>query len=432
LPTLTPRQAEFIARDERFRLLVAGFGSGKTWGGCASICKTAWEFPGADQGYFGPTHGHTRDIFYPTIEEVAADWGLDCTISPGNREVALSHAGKVRSVIRCRSMDRPDSIIGFKIARGVVDEIDTMPSIKATAAWRKIIARLRQDIPGLVNGADVTTTPEGFGFAYQTFEKAPRENPALRDLYSLTRCSTYENEGNLPPGYIESLKASYPANLIEAYLYGKFINLTQGSVYHEYDREKNASGESIQEGDVLYIGMDFNVGKMASIAHVKRAGEPHAVDEIINAFDTPDMIRLIKERYWRYIDGVYRKTHEIRVYPDSTGGSRKSAHAGTTDIQLLRDAGFIVSAPKGNPPVRDRVNAVNALIRNSEGLRRYRVNVDKCPTLAEKLEQQAYNDQGEPDKKNDVDHAPDAAGYFIHREYPLRRPATRINIGVAM
>jgi hypothetical protein len=171
---------------------------------------------------------------------------------------------------------------------------------------------------------------------------------------------------------------------------------------------------------------------MAAIVHIKREGIPHAVGEIINAYDTKDMIRLIKERYWQYLDGEYQKTHEIRVYPDSSGGSRKSVDASITDIQLLKAAGFIVSAPAANPPVKDRVNSTNALICNSEGLRRLFVNVDECPTFAENLEQQAYTERGEPDKSSDMDHTNDAAGYFYHRDYPLRRPVTKLNMRVAM
>jgi len=432
LPTLTPPQGRFLNRPERFRSLISGFGGGKTWAGCASICKTSWEHPGAGLGYFGPTYTDIRDIFFPTIEEVAFDWGLDCDIHPGNKEVMLSYAGQERTIIRCRSMDRPSSIVGFKIARAVVDEIDTLPMVKATTAWRKIIARLRQKAPGLQNGADVITTPEGFGFAYQTFEKAPRDDKDLRSLYGLVRCSTYDNEANLPEGYIESLRASYPANLIEAYLYGRFVNLTQGTVYREYNRKLNRSRETIQENEPLFIGMDFNIGKMSAEVHVKRDGVPHAVDELVGALDTPDMIKRITERYWQFIDGDYRKTHQIVIYPDASGKARKTVGASSTDLTLLRDAGFGISAPAANPPVRDRVNSMNAMFCNSKNERRYFVNDDKCPTYAENLEQQAYDASGEPDKKSGKDHTNDAGGYFIHRDYPLRRPVTKLKLGVAM
>jgi hypothetical protein len=76
----------------------------------------------------------------------------------------------------------------------------------------------------------------------------------------------------------------------------------------------NNSSEEEQPGEALYIGMDFNVGKMAGIVHVLRLGLPHAVTEIINAYDTPDMIRIIKERFWLYADGDYRKVREIYIY----------------------------------------------------------------------------------------------------------------------
>lgn len=63
----------------------AGFGSGKTWVGCGGICKGMWEHPKINQGYFAPTYPQIRDIFYPTIEEVAFDWGLSVKINEGNR-----------------------------------------------------------------------------------------------------------------------------------------------------------------------------------------------------------------------------------------------------------------------------------------------------------------------------------------------------------
>ena len=436
-PKLIKPQAEFVNLDVAFPAFIGGFGSGKTWAGCSKLLKSAWEFPRVPLGYFGPTYGDIKHIFFPTIEECAATWGLNIGIRTGDFEVDLFNGRTYRATIICRSMKNASDIRGFKIGRGLVDEIDTLKPSNAADAWRKIIARRRFKFKGS-GWIGITTTPEGFGFAWQSWEKDVRDdivNGSKRDLaskYQLVRASTYENEINLQDDYIESLLASYPENLIQAYLHGLFVNLTHGSVYRQFDRKLNGSSETVQKDDVLFVGMDFNVGKMAAVFHVKRDGNPHGVDEIVNAYDTPDMIRIIKERYWHYIDGNYRKTHEIRVYPDSSGGSRKSVTASETDIQLLKEAGFSVSAPPSNPPVKDRVNSLNAMICNAMGERRYRINVDKCPHTVECLEKQAYNDQGEPDKSSDLDHHPEAVGYFIHRDYPLRRPVTKLNIGIAM
>lgn len=431
MPALIRPQAKFLALPHKYRAYVAGYRAGKTWAGAAAKCKQSWEQPRMLLGYFAPTYPQIRDIFYPTIEEVAHDWGLRADIKQSNKEVHLFSGRSYRSTIICRSMENPSTIIGFAIGHALVDEIDTMPMQKAEDAWRKIIARLSQK-GGVPGGIDVTTTPEGFHFTHKTWVKNIRDNPELQKLYGMIQASTYENAANLPPDYISSLMASYPDNLIDAYLNGQFVNLTQGAVYINYDRKLNASQERVQADEPVFVGMDFNIGKMAAVIHVKRHGVPHAVDEVVNAYDTPDMIRILREKYWKYLDGDWRRTRQIRIYPDSTGKNRTRLGAGMNDIALLEQAGFIVSAKRANPPVRDRVLAMNAMFCNAKGERRYFVNTDACPTYAECLEQQSYDERGEPDKKSDKDHHPDAGGYFISYDYPVERPVTKLDIRYAI
>lgn len=425
MPTLNVPQGQFLALPHKFRAFVAGFGSGKTWVGSAGICKHVWEWPGINSGYFAPTYPQIRDIFFPTIEEVAFDWGLKVKTKESDKEVEFYAGGRYRSTTICRSMEKPQTIVGFKIGHALVDELDVLPVLKAQHAWRKIIARMRYNVSGLKNGVDVTTTPEGFKFVHQQFVKQLREKPHLQELYGLVQASTYDNELNLPLDYIPSLMESYPPQLIQAYLEGLFVNLTSGTVYHAYDRKLNGCSDVHKPGEALYIGMDFNVGKMSAITHVKREGFPRAVDEITKGYDTPDMIQKIKERYWRFDGNTYQKTCEITIFPDASGDSRKSVNASTTDIALLKQAGFRVKAPEANPPVKDRINAMNAMFLNAAGERRYLVNEDRCPTYADCLEQQVWGENGEPDKSQGADHANDAGGYFIHNQFPIvRRLAT--------
>lgn len=420
-PSFNRPQAEFLSREEKFRAFVGGFGSGKTWVGCGGIAKHCYEFPRVNSGYFAPTYGQIRDIFYPTVEESLHDWGLRTRVRVANHEVEVYRGRVFMGQILCRSMEDPGSIVGFKIGHALTDEIDTMAMPKATDAWRKIIARMRYNVPGLRNGIDVVTTPEGFRFVYGAFVRSLRERPELAGMYGIVQASTYENEINLPPDYIPSLLASYPSNLIDAYINGQFVNLTTGTVYQSYDRKLNHCDDTVQDGEVLYIGMDFNVGKMAAVVHVKRNGLPRAVDEIVNGYDTPDMVRRITERFWRQENGIWRQTRQIRIYPDASGGSRKSVNASETDLALLRQAGFQVCAPPANPPVKDRINAMNGAFCNSQGERKYLVNESMCPTYADCLEQQPWASNGEPDKTTGHDHPVDAAGYFISYDYPIIR-----------
>ena len=416
-PTLLIPQAKFITLDKKFRAFVAGYGSGKTWAGCGTLCSHAYDFPGVPQGYFAPTYPMIRDIFYPTIEEVAEDWGLSASIKTTSKEVALLEGKTVRSRIICRSMDSPGTIIGFKIGHAQVDEIDTLPLEKATAAWRKIIARLRYKRDGVRNGADVTTTPEGFQFVYNTFVKQVGLHPHLADLYGIVHASTYDNEANLPPDYIDSLYASYPANLVDAYINGKFVNLTSGSVYPNFDRKKNHADVAIKKGETLHIGLDFNVLNMAAEVTVTREGKPFVVEELTRVRDTPTMARMLKDRY----QNGRGDPHAVVIYPDASGGNTSSKNASESDLTILSQAGFTMRLNPANPAVKDRVNALNAQIMNGKGERRLMVNTHACPVLTESLEQQTYDKNGEPDKTTGHDHPNDALGYRIIQDWPIVR-----------
>ncbi|WOB24757.1 terminase large subunit [Xanthomonas dyei] len=415
MPTLNTPQAAFLALPHKFRAFVGGFGSGKTWVGGGSLCKHAWEHPRVPTGYFAPTYPQIRDIFYPTIDEVAFDWGLRSRVVESNKEVHL-YSGKVyRSTIICRSMEKPGSIVGFKIGRGLVDEIDTMNRRKAHQAWQKIIARLRVNAPGLQNGVDVTTTPEGFNFVYEQFHQVPSQHPEKAGLYGLVHASTYDNEINLPDDYISSLFETYPEQLVLAYIDGQFCNLTSGSVYAAYDRRLNGTAATIDDDEQLHVGMDFNVLNMTAIVCVIRDDQPMALSELTGIRDTPAMIEALHENYPK---------RRITVYPDASGKNTHSSNASLSDLGLLRaERNFSIRVPSANPTIRSRVVSVNSMLRNARGKRRLLVNPQGCPKLAEALEKQAYDDNGMPDKTTGFDHQPDALGYFIHNRFPAAASA---------
>ena len=415
MPRLNEPQAAFLALPHKFRAFVGGFGSGKTWVGSGSLCKHMWEHPRVPSGYFAPSYPQIRDIFYPTIDEVAHDWGLRTDIVESNKEVHLYSGRQYRGTIICRSMDKPASIVGFKIGRALVDEIDTLPKRKAHEAWRKIIARLRVKSGGLQNGIDVTTTPEGFNFVYEQFHQVPTENPAKAGLYGLVHASTYDNEINLPDDYIESLFETYPEQLVLAYIEGQFVNLTSGSVYPAFDRRLNNTDEAIEDGEELHVGMDFNVLNMTGVVGVIRHGEPLVLDELTGVRDTPAMIEALHERY---------PDHRLIVYPDASGKGTHTNNASVSDLGLLRAADKIsVRVNASNPSIRSRVVSVNSMLCNAKAKRRLKINVRRCPKLAESLEKQAYDDNGMPDKTTGFDHAPDALGYFVHNRFPAMASA---------
>lgn len=408
---LTRPQYDFVAAAEQFPAMVAGFGAGKSHAAIWRTLRLKREYPGCNVAYYLPTYDLVSRMALPRFEETLESIGARFKINKNDSVIEIQNCGS----IILRTMDNPARIVAYEVADSICDELDTLPTEKAREVWNKVIARNRQKKPdGSINTVGVATTPEGFRFVYERWQKNPAPG------YRLIRASTMSNAANLPAGYIDSLRASYPANLLAAYLDGEFVNLTAGSVYAEFDRDLNGCATTIQGNEPLHIGMDFNVNQMSACIAVLREDCPHFVDELTGILDTPRMILAIRERY---------AGHAIYVYPDASGGNRKSNNASESDIALLRAAGFHVLAPASNPPVKDRVLAVNQLI-HSEGVRRLKVNVDLCPGLVEGLEKQAYDKNGEPDKKSGLDHENDACGYLIHYRWPVRtRSISKISIG---
>ena len=170
--------------------------------------------------------------------------------------------------------------------------------------------------------------------------------------------------------------------------------------------------------DVINIGMDFNVTNMSAVSYIVKGENWHAVSEFEGVYDTPAMIDAIKVRY---------PNQTIRVYPDASGRSRKTVDASISDISLLESAGFAVYANRANPFVKDRIMAANTAFDKG----RLFVNDADCPNYARCLEQLAYDDNGVPDKKSNLDHLPDAGTYPIAFELPVVKPVADLRVRFA-
>lgn len=362
-------------------------------------------------GLFAPSYKMLKLVIAPRIINTLDKYDIQYKYNKADN-IITTKSDRVGDFL-LMSLEVPDSIVAFECYRSHVDEIDTLNPDHAQEAWEKVIARTRQTPKGAdnpINRASIYTTPEGFGFTHKYWVK--NKNKDYQMIKASSRTNPY-----LPSDYVDSLIASYPAELVSAYVDGEFVNMKSGTVYKSYNRVSHDSREYIKPNEPLFIGCDFNVTKQAATVYVRRQGgrEWHAVSEFTDMYDTPDMIRIFKERY---------PGHRIVIYPDASGGARKSVNANISDIALLNQAGFEVRNNPSNPTVKDRVNAMNAAF--SKGI--IFVNTKECPTVANCLEQQAYDKNGEPNKKSGVDHQNDASSYPIAYEMPINRPIAHIPV----
>ena len=398
----TPQQQLFNSQYKH-TAVVAGYGSGKTFSLILKMLTDYFTYKGCHLCYLAPTYSLVSDIAYPLFEEFLLSTGTPYSLN--KKEGVLQVPGYGR--IFFRTFTHPSRIIGFSILRAYLDEIDVVPASVMAVIADKIVARIRQKISGVLNQLFYISSPEGYGYMYKTFEKDPIKGSTL------IRMTTYDNIANLPNDYIDTMKDKYPASLIDAYIYGKFVNINALSAWYEYDRVLNDTDVLPYDGEPLLVGMDFNVGRGCAVAYVERdAGLLYAVGEISGTLDTQETICQLQKRYGG---------HKITVYPDSSGRSRHSTNATESDFTLVKDAKFKLKVNNKNPNVKDRVTATNARFNSGTGVRKLFVNQRECPVLADALTQQAFNDKGVPIKDGKLDDITDAASYPVAYKFPVRK-----------
>ena len=407
---LHPGQLAFV-EDQTTEILgvSAGYGAGKT----RALCAKAVHLAAANQGFIGavmePTGPLIRDIWQNDFDDFLESYGIPYTFRASPLPEYVLHLPGGDTKILCRSFENWTRIIGLNLAWVLADEIDTVTPSIASRAFPKILGRLRS---GNIRQFGAASTPEGFRWMFNTFASEEAQGRSDRRLIKMR---TQDNPF-LPADFIERLQANYDPNLLRAYLDGEFINLTTGTVYDRFDRAKHVITEMPDiSREPLRVGVDFNVGNMSAVIGVRSAKGLVIIDEISGAHDTDALGAEIRRRY---------PDHRIYGYPDASGGNR-STNASQTDIQILESYGISNQSPKANPPVRDRVAAVQALLENGKGEVRLKV-ASACRRMIECLELQCYSEKGDPDKDAGHDHMNDALGYLVWREFnPLHAGAGR-------
>lgn len=412
---LTPKQANIYVwgwqPNARFRDAVCGRRFGKTFLGKAEMRRAArlamqWGVSVEDEIWYGaPTFKQAKRVFWRRLKQaIPKSWRAS---KPNETECSITL--KTGHVMRVVGLDNYDDLRGSGLFFALIDEW----ADAKYEAWEEVIRPMLSTCKYTVNGVQRVGghalrigTPKGFNHCYDTYLDGQGKEPDHKSwLY------TSLDGGNVPVEELDAARRKMDPRTFRQEYEASFENY-QGVIYYCFDRRLNHSDEMVIAGDELHIGMDFNVGKMAAIVHVKRNDMPVAVAELINLLDTREMISAIKTKY---------PQHKVAVYPDASGQNRRPSNANETDLSLLREAGFSVLVGASNPAVKDRINCMNAMFLNSYGERRYLVNTKTCPEFTRCLERQVWTEKGEPDKTGGFDHSNDAGGYFISYAYPITR-----------
>ncbi len=410
-------QQQWWNSECHIKALITGYGGGKTFiAGKRAIALALHNAP-APHLSVSPSHKIAKRTTIPTITSLLAGKktllpGFEYKYNKSDGEIKISYRGRV-GTIWFGSGDEPDSLKGPNVGSSNIDE----PFIQSREVFDQVFARTRHP-QSRVREVGLTGTPEELNWGYDICQGEERDK---YDLF-MVNASTLDNLA-LPEEYRKQIQKAFTDKAAQAYIDGKFVNLTSGLVYYAFDEKYNVM-RLPDPGHELEVGMDFNVDPMSAIVFWRNGDHMHIVAEIeLENADTEYMAQFINDN-WRYTNdnGTDGGSRAESVYPDASGRARHSSSpGGKSDFHYLKEAGFEIKAPPANPKIRDRENAVNGKFKPRNG--KATLTIDpSCKKLIGYFHKYTHEGKNKSDHKR-MSHLIDATGYPVSYIYGVHRPS---------
>jgi hypothetical protein len=401
-------QRDLLQLDNFIKVLVMGYGGGKSLIiGKRAIAAAIHNAP-VPAAVICPSYPAAKLTAIPTIKALLE--GKRQLYGPGfvwrfvgqsPMYFSIRHKGR-NATIYVLSSDRPDSLKGSNLCFVALEE----PFIQPIIAFEQAIARVR-DPSARHREILLAGTPEQMDWGYDLCEGELRER---YDVGVITG-STMMNLA-LPKNYAETMMKGYDAKAAEAYVMGKFVNLSTGVVYYGFDQAEHVVAREPVSGCRLGMGMDFNVNPMACCVFWWKGNDIHILREYeFPNSDTEYACKSVREDWGSGLEDVF---------PDASGRARATnAPGGRSDFTILREQGFTVNAKSANPSLRDRHNAVNGKFKPAVG--RHSITIaPECKRLIKYFGRYTHEDRNK-EKMKAMSHLLDAATYPIAYLWPVAR-----------
>lgn len=401
---LSKPQQQVSDNPNRFRVVSAGRRFGKSILSLNELAKYARQ-PGSRCLYVAPTYRQAKTVMWDELKAQMIDKRWARKINESDLQIRLVND----STITLRSTDNYDALRGGKYDFIVLDECADM----APEAWTQVLRPTLSDTQG---DALFIGSPKGRNWFYDIWLLGAE----LEDWHSFQ--FTTLDGGWVTESEIEAARRDLDERTFEQEYLAQFVNYS-GVIFYAFDTENiDAWPGFANERTPLFIGMDFNNSPMSAVIATKTVDTLHIFDEIeIWGSNTNEMVEEIRNRY-----GYMR---QMTVMPDASGMRKTTNSGGVSDHIILQNAGFRLSADATNPSVADSIASVNAMLCNSDGQRRLKID-PKCRSLINSITKWCYKpDTRVPDKTSGHDHMADALRYVTHRLFPLKQTQFETRIG---
>ena len=389
---LTAPQKEILNSPARFKVVASGRRFGKTYASIAAVAQAA-RFPNRKCMMVFPSYRMAKQIVFDDLIQLLKSKNWVKKINQSDLTVTLVN----NSQIMLRSADNPDSIRGVGLDFVVIDEAADVDE----EAWTAVI---RPTLSDRLGSALIIGSPKGRNWFFDLYE-----NAKLYDDWQSWQFTTAAG-GNVTESELVQAKQDLDERTYQQEYLAQFVNYS-GVIYYAFG-EHNISQMPMPEDNriPLHIGMDFNVDPGCAVIGHQHNGGIHIFDEVeMYGTNTQEMVQEIQRRYpgRRYI-----------CYPDASGAQRRSSAGGITDHIILKNAGFDLRVGSVNPAVKDRIAAVNSVLKEDNT----RLTIDaKCKKVIDGLRKHTYKEGTRQPEKGEYDHFNDALGYLVNNQYPLKQ-----------
>ncbi len=419
-------QRKFLEIPHNYSLDVAvyqgGYGSGKTFAGALLGILLAIKFPGITGLVGAQTYTLVRDTTLRTYFEHLDNIGFVDKVDykwVSAEQKLVFHNG---SQILFRHFDEPNKLKSLNLGFVEIEEMSDVPY----DTFKMLLARMRQRKRASWKNFTYRifghTNPEiQRGWICKTF----MENPAPN--YRLISAPTTQNK-YLPEGFCDELKKLYDKTYYEIFVLGHPGNMDSNLVVKDFTDDNVRQIEYQPDLDV-HISCDFNVDPMAWVLAHKSDDKVFYFDELVLENTTTQ--KTCEEFCRRYPN----HKGKIIINGDASGDNRSCTSEYTNYVIIKRtlaafgyDAEIKIKAY--NPPIKSRVAAFNAKVRNANGDIGLYIS-PKCEKLlyniynlryiegTSKIDVPTYTQIKQTKELKFLSHPFDAASYLVDFYWPI-------------
>ncbi|MBW7889570.1 MAG: terminase family protein [Bacteroidia bacterium] len=387
------------------RAIITGYGGGKTYAVCMENLIVSGINKGVPNVIIEPTFQMVKDILEPTMFSILEANGLKQDRHFYYNKTTKNFVFPLwGGVLWFRSGDRPEKLKGANLGMVSIDE----PFIQDVETYKVAISRSRHP-SAKVTGVVLSGTPEKLNWGYDLIQDG-REN------YKVYQGSTYDNI-HLNSSYAERLKSSYGEKEVRAYVYGEFVDMTEGIVYYAFSDENIIPDYTPVATRPLEISCDFNIDIMCWNIGQEVGGVEYTFDyvEMTGTAKTEMMCQLLKAKL--YAD--YANNYSALVFYADIAGSANRPEAAYSNLEIIRNhfPGARIET-RHIQNIGDRVSATNRMFQDSTGKRRAYV-AQKCKRLINDYKRVHWDHLLRKGTAGELTHASDGESYKFYAKYPL-------------